>query len=72
VKEFAQNAKEEAVKKALFKSAEVAKDVVWLLKCKCLDLVCTLNHKDLVMTAEVKVKSLTKNTNARLAMERKL
>jgi hypothetical protein len=71
VKEFAQDAKDEEVKKAPYKNAEAAKDVVWSLKCKCLDLVCTLNPKDLATTAEAKVKSLTKKTNARLAMERK-
>jgi hypothetical protein len=60
------------VKKALSRNALLAKAVEWSPECKCLDLVCILNHRDLATSATERVKSLMRRTSARLAMERRL
>jgi len=58
-------------KKALYRSAALAKAEEWSSECSSLDQECTLNRKDHVTIVVVRVKSLTRPTSARLAMERK-
>ena len=59
------------VKKALSRSVELARDVVWSPRWSSSVLACTLSLKDLAMSAEAKARSLMKKINARTVMERR-
>jgi len=55
-RESALDAMVSVVKKALSRSVDLARDVVWSPRWSNLDPVCTLSLKDLVTIAEVREK----------------
>ena len=59
------------VKKALSRSVELARDVVWSPRWSSSVLACTLSLKDLVMNAVEREKSSMRRINVKFAMERR-
>merc|ERR1712166_1647529 len=68
---FALSAKAVEAKKVQYRSVALVKDAEWSPRWCNSDLECTLSQMDLVTTAVVKEKSLTRRTSVRHAMERK-
>jgi len=70
-KESALDVKEKEERKALSKNVELVKAAVWSRRWFNLVLACILNLKELATSAEARVKSSMRRTNARFAMVRR-